>query len=83
MAETFVIALISLLGTLVGTFGGILTSNKLTVYRIEILEKKLESYTATQNDIAVRVVKLEDNDNLIDEKIKVINNRIKDLERIK
>ena len=35
--------LISLLGTAIGTFSGIMASNKLTNYRIEQLEKKLAS----------------------------------------
>lgn len=43
MNETVVIALISFAGTLLGTFGGIVTSSKLTNYRIEQLEKKVES----------------------------------------
>ncbi len=42
MNETVVIALISFAGTLLGTFGGIVTSSKLTNYRIEQLEKKVE-----------------------------------------
>lgn len=43
MNETIIIALISFTGTLLGTFGGIITSSKLTNYRIEQLEKKVES----------------------------------------
>lgn len=42
MDNTLVVALISFAGTLTGTFGGIITSNKLTNYRIEQLEKKVE-----------------------------------------
>ena len=44
MDSTIVIALISFAGTLLGTFGGIITSNKLTTYRIEQLEKKVEQH---------------------------------------
>ena len=36
--------LISLLGTAIGTFGGIMASNKLTNYRIEQLEKKVSKH---------------------------------------
>ena len=43
MNETVIIALISFVGTLLGTFGGIITSSKLTNYRIEQLEKKVEA----------------------------------------
>lgn len=67
-----------MVGTLFGTFGGILTSNKLTGYRIEQLEKKVEKH----NNVVERVFRLEDNDKLIDEKISVANHRIADLEKI-
>ena len=39
---TLAVAGMSLIGTLAGTFGGILVSNKLTTYRIEQLEQKVE-----------------------------------------
>lgn len=44
MSETVIVALISLVGTLGGTFGGILVSAKLTNYRLEQLEKKVEKH---------------------------------------
>lgn len=40
MSETVIVALLSLLGTLGGTLGGILATSKLSNYRIEQLEKK-------------------------------------------
>ena len=43
MSEAILIALLSLAGTLTGSFGGIITSNRLTAYRIEQLEKKVEA----------------------------------------
>lgn len=82
MTDTIAIAIISLFGTLAGTFGGILTSNKLTGYRIEQLEKKLDTYTQSHNELVTRVIKLEDTDDLIHEKIKVANHRIDDLEQV-
>lgn len=45
----------SLLGTLAGTFGGILVSSRLTNYRIEQLEKKV----AEHNKVVERTYKLE------------------------
>lgn len=68
---------LALIGSLAGTFGGILTSTKLTNYRIEQLEHKVEKH----NNIVERVYRLEDNDKLFDEKIKVANHRIEDLEK--
>ena len=48
-------ASMSLIGTLVGTFGGILVANKLTTYRIEQLEQKV----AAHNSLVERTYKLE------------------------
>lgn len=44
MAIEVSVALISLVGTALGTLGGILVSNRLTVYRIEQLEKKMDKH---------------------------------------
>ena len=77
MSETVIIALISLLGTLGGTFGGILATSKLTNYRIEQLEKKVDKH----NNIIERTFRLEENDRLLEEKIKVANHRLDDLEK--
>ena len=77
MNETVVIALISLLGTLFGTFGGIVTSGKLTNYRIDRLEEQVKKH----NDVIERVFKLEEHGAVIDEQIKVANHRIDDLEK--
>lgn len=49
------VAGMSLIGTLAGTFGGILVSNRLTNYRIEQLEKKV----AQHNSVIERTYKLE------------------------
>ena len=47
MSDTIIVSLISLVGSLGGTFGGILVANKLTNYRIEQLEKKVEKHNST------------------------------------
>ena len=52
---TLAVAGMSLLGTLAGTFGGILVSNKLTTYRIEQLEKKVAAHA----NVVERTYKLE------------------------
>ena len=46
MNDVVIVAIISLIGTLGGTFGGILTASKLTNYRIEQLEKKVEKHNS-------------------------------------
>ena len=77
MSETLIVALLSLAGTLIGSFSGIMAANKLTTYRIEQLEKKVEKH----NNIIERVYKLEQADAVEEEEIKVINHRIADLEQ--
>lgn len=77
MSETVIVAIISLFGTLAGTFGGIMTSNRLTGYRIEQLEVQMKKY----NNLIERTFKLEEDTALQEEKIKVANHRIDDLER--
>lgn len=76
--NTIVIALISFAGTTIGTLGGILATNRLTIYRIEQLEKKVEKH----NSVVERVFHLEEEKAVCEEKIKVINHRIEDLEHI-
>lgn len=76
MPTEIVTALIALIGSLGGTFGGIIVSSKLTNYRIEQLEKKVEQH----NQVIERVYKLEKADEVEKEKIKVIDHRIEDLE---
>ena len=41
MSGEVVVALITLLGSAIGTIGGIFATNKMTAYRIEQLEKKV------------------------------------------
>lgn len=49
------IALLSLVGTMVGSLAGIVTSNRLVTYRLEQLEKKVEKH----NHVVERLVSLE------------------------
>ena len=64
------VSLLALVGTLAGTFGGILTSSKLTAYRIQQLEEKVDKH----NNFAQRIP-------ILEEKFKVADHRIEDLER--
>ena len=70
----------TLVGTLAGTFGGILTSSKLTGYRIEQLEKKMDDHNNAETKLIERVFRLEKHASVVDEQVKVINHRIGDLE---
>lgn len=44
VSDTIIVGLLSLIGTLAGTFGGIITANKLTTYRIERLEATVNKH---------------------------------------
>lgn len=70
MNNEILVAILALIGTLSGTFGGILTSSKLTAYRIKQLEDKVDKH----NNFAERIP-------ITEEKIKIINHRLDNLER--
>lgn len=77
MIPTVIVALCSLAGTIIGSIAGILTANKLTNYRIEQLEKKVDKH----NNVIERMYDLESRADVLEEKVKVANHRIDDLER--
>lgn len=55
MSDAIIVAILSLCGTLLGSIAGILAANKLTNYRIEQLEKKVDKH----NTVIERMFKLE------------------------
>lgn len=75
MSDPIIVALIGLIGSAIGAFGGILLSTKLMQYRLEQLEKTVETF----NKVVERVYKLEERTELQEEKIRVMSNRISDL----
>lgn len=66
MPSEIIIGLLSLLGTLIGTLGGILTTNKLTTYRIQQLENKVSQH----NNLIDRMYKIESRVTLIEDEFK-------------
>ncbi len=72
MSNEIIVAGIAFLGTTLGTFGGILASSKLTNFRLEQLEKKVDKH----NSVIERTY-------ILEEKMKVANHRIEDLERVR
>lgn len=70
MSTEIVVALLALAGTALGSVAGILTANRLTNYRIQQLEIKVDKH----NNFAGRIP-------VIEEQIKVINHRVGDLEK--
>lgn len=69
MGTELVLGVMSLVGTLVGTFGGILVSQRLVSYRLERLEQAVQEH----NNFARRMPVLE-------EKMQTASQRIHDLE---
>jgi hypothetical protein len=70
MSETIIVALIAFAGTLGGSFLAQRKSAALVAYRLEQLEKKVDKH----NNVIERTY-------LLEEKIKVANHRIDDLEK--
>lgn len=73
-----IVAVIAASGGLLGSLIGLIANNKLIVYRIAELEKKVDKH----NNLVERTYKLEEHETLMDEKIKVANHRIDDLEKV-
>jgi len=76
MTTTIISAIVGLLGSGIGAFVGLILNNKLVVYRLEQLEKKVQAH----NSLIDRMYKVEQDIKVIDEKIAVVNHRIEDLE---
>ena len=76
MSDAIIVALIGLCGSLIGSLVGVLINTKLSNYRLEQLEKKVDKH----NNVIERVFILEKRDAVEEEAIKVINHRIDDLE---
>lgn len=66
MSETIIVSIISLIGTLLGTIGGILASQKLVSYRISQLEAKVDKH----NNLIDRTYKVENRVSLLEEELK-------------
>jgi cell shape-determining protein MreC len=69
-------SLIGVIGSFIGTLAGIMINSKLTNYRIEQLEKKVDKH----NHVIERVYNLEKSEAVFKEDLKVANHRIDDLE---
>lgn len=60
MVTDIIVAVIALAGTAIGSLGGILAASKLTNYRIEQLEKKVDKHNSVVERIAVAEVRISD-----------------------
>ena len=73
MDSAIVVAVISGLFTLVGSFGGIIASSRLTTFRLQQLEEKVNKH----NQVIDRVYALERHSEVQDEKIKTLEREVK------
>lgn len=53
MEPELVSALLALVGTIVGSFGGIMAANRLTTYRLEQLEEKVKKHNNLVERMAI------------------------------
>ena len=77
MSDTVIVAILSFLGTLIGAYIANRKAAALMAYRVEQLEKKQDR----NNNLIERMYHAEEQLSVHDEKIKVANHRIDDLEK--
>lgn len=76
--DTIIVAIIAMIGTVSGSYFSNRKSQALIAYRLEQLEEKVNKH----NNLVERTYKLEEQSAVMEEKIKVANNRIADLEHL-
>lgn len=88
MSDAVLVAIIGLGGSCLGSVIGVITSSKLTQYRLEQLEKKVDKHNnlvertyQLEKDVGLLDERLEGAERLLTEKVKVANHRIEDLEK--
>lgn len=68
MSDTVLVALIALMGTLLGSYMGVLQSNKLVAHRIAQLEKKQDKH----NNLIERVFHLESDHDVMEARLNIL-----------
>lgn len=66
MDSVVIVGILSFMGSLIATLGGIFINNKLTIYRIDQLEQKVGKH----NNLIDRMYKVESRVTLIEDEIK-------------
>ena len=77
MNVDFLTGVASLIASLVGTFGGIITSTKLTNYQINELKKRVDKH----NNVIERTYKLEEHCKYVDERIDKLESEVENYEK--
>lgn len=77
MSDAIIVAILSLVGTAIGSIVSVLTANRLTNYKIDELRKVVEKH----NGLIDRTYKLESDLTLVNEKLDVLDHRVDALEK--
>ena len=84
MNDSIIVALLSLLGTAIGSVVSVLTANRLTNFKIEVLQKEmteLKDETKKHNQVIERTFRLEEHAAIVDYQLGVTDRRIGEIER--
>ena len=76
MTNEVLTAIFSLAGTLVGSLGGILAAGRLTAYRLQQLEEKVNKH----NNLIERVYAIEQHDAIVDVRIERLESEVENNE---
>lgn len=77
MTETVIVAVLSLVGTAIGSIVSVLTANRLTNYKIDALQKQVEKH----NQVIERTFRLEEHAAVVDVQLDAAEQRIHSLEK--
>lgn len=77
ISDAIIVAVLSLIGTLAGSYFSNRKGQVLIAYRLEQLETKVQAH----NNLIERTYKLEEQSAIHEEKLKVTSHRLEDLER--
>lgn len=81
MSNELLVAVVGLIGSLCGSVIGVVGSAKVLTYRVAQLEEKMRKQCENCSVMDGRVDRLEARADVMEEKIKVANHRIENLEK--
>lgn len=81
MSNELMVAIVGLLGSFSGSIIGAIGSAKVITYRVTQLENRMKEQLSTCSVMDGRVDRIEARQDVMDEKIKVANHRIDDIEK--
>ena len=76
MSDTVIVGLLAFLGTVIGSVVSIITSNRLTNYKLDELKKTVEKH----NSLIERTFRLEEHSAITDSRLGTIDQRLDRLE---